>query len=140
MKHVILRKATLKDVASLEAVGDHLFDYPIKKNRAVEFLEDPRHHLIIALIQDKVIGMISAIHYVHPDKDPMLFIIEAGVIDEFQNQGIGRTLVQEMVKYGKQMGCQDIWLGTEKANIQARKAYSAAGGQEENEPFILINF
>ncbi len=66
---------------------------------------------------------------------------EVGVVDEFQNQGIGRRLVQQLCDYGKtRLGCKEAWVATERSNIAAQKAYLAAGGVEDKEPIVLFLF
>jgi len=139
-KDIEIRLATIDDLAAMEKVGDDLFDHPIKRNRAIEFLNDPRHHLILAFKEDEVIGMASGFHYVHPDKDPELFMNEVGVVEAHQNQGIGRTLVKSLMDYAKKFGCKEAWIGTEKSNVAAQKCYIAAGGEPDDEPFILFEF
>ena len=84
--------------------------------------------------------MASGFHYVHPDKDPSMFINEVGVIDDFQNQGIGRELVKFLWKYAQKIGCQEAWVGTEKSNIAAQRCYIASGAKADDEPFILFEF
>ncbi|CAN0535864.1 unnamed protein product [Laminaria digitata] len=137
---ITIRRATVDDLSAIEKVGDTLFDYPIKKNRAVEFFNDSRHHLFLAFIGRDVIGMASGFHYIHPDKDPELFMNEVGVIEAFQNQGIGRALVKRLWKYAQELGCKEAWIGTEKSNIAAQKCYEASGGKADDEPFILYEF
>lgn len=129
-----------EDLPALVKVGDQLFDNPIKPERAKEFLSDPWHHLVLAYRDDQIVGMASGFHYIHPDKDPAMFINEVGVIDEYQNQGIGRELVNKLCLNAKNIGCTEAWVGTEVSNLAARKAYLAAGGKEDKEPFILIEF
>ncbi len=138
--NVEIRLATIDDLLAMEKVGDALFDNPIKRNRAVEFFNDSRHHLFLAFDGQKVVGMASAFHYVHPDKDPELFMNEVGVLDSWQNQGIGRELVKELWKYAQELGCKDAWIGTEKSNIAAQKCYEASGGKPDDETFILYEF
>jgi len=140
LKGVEIRLATIDDLAALEKVGDSLFDNPIKRNRAIEFFDDSRHHLILAFKGNDVVGMASAFHYVHPDKDPELFMNEVGVIDAFQNQGVGRNLVKFLWEHSKTLGCKYAWIGTEKSNIAAQMCYVAAGGKADDEPFILYEF
>ena len=139
-RKIEIRLATLDDLPAMEKVGDGLFDHPIKRNRAIEFLNDPRHHLFLAFSEGEVVGMASGFHYVHPDKDPELFINEVGVIEAFQNKGIGRKLVKALCGHGKIVGYKYAWIGTEKSNIAAQKCYLAAGGSPDDEPFILIEF
>ena len=57
-----------QDAGILAAVAPGVFDDPIDVQRAEEFLADPRHHLAVALEDGVVVGFVSAVHYVHPDK------------------------------------------------------------------------
>ena len=63
-----LKLATLDDLPAMIEVGDLLFDYSIKPDRASEFLNDPRHHLILAYDETDIVGMASGFHYIHPDR------------------------------------------------------------------------
>lgn len=140
LEGIEIRKATIADLSALEEVGERLFDQPIKRNRAIEFLNDARHHLFVAICNGEIIGMASALHHVHPDKDAALFIDEVGVLEAFQGKGIGSELVRQLSQYGKELGCQVAWVVTEVENRAARKAYVNAGGIENNGRFVLIEF
>jgi ribosomal protein S18 acetylase RimI-like enzyme len=135
-----IKLATIQDLPAIERVGSELFDNAIKTERAREFINDPRHHLVLAHYADKIIGMASGFHYVHPDKDPALFVNEVGVLPEYQNKGIGQELVRYICHHGKTLGCTEAWVATEKTNISARKSYIAAGGSEAKETIVLIEF
>jgi hypothetical protein len=39
-----------------------VFDNDIDPRRVKEFLADPRHHMAVALMDDQVVGMASAVH------------------------------------------------------------------------------
>ncbi len=67
------------DLDVLSDVADGVFDNPIDFSLGRSFLEDPGHHLEVAVENDRVIGMASALHYVHPDKSPELWVNEIGV-------------------------------------------------------------
>ena len=56
------------DEAILARVGPGVFDDPIDARRTAEFLGDPRHHIAVAVDGGVVVGFVSAVHYVHPDK------------------------------------------------------------------------
>ncbi|MEQ9423244.1 MAG: GNAT family N-acetyltransferase [Cyclobacteriaceae bacterium] len=135
-----IKLASAQDLEAIVEAGDSIFDYPVKPNIAEEFLRDPRHHMALAFLDEKVVGMASGFDYLHPDKNVQFFINEAGVADEHQGKGIGRELVKFICRHAKSLGCKEAWVGTEKSNIIARKAYAAAGGVEAKEPFILIEF
>ena len=135
-----IKLATIEDLTAMQMVGSRLFDHEIKVHRAKEFFEDPRHHLVLAYHEDQVVGMASGFEYVHPDKDPILFINEVAVLEKFRNNGIGRKVVRFLFEHAKAIGCTEAWLATENSNIAARKSFVAAGGLEEEEPIVLINF
>jgi ribosomal protein S18 acetylase RimI-like enzyme len=126
------------DLRSLDNVAD-IFDDPIQSARAKEFLQDARHHLIIALESETVIGFVSAVHYVHPDKaHPELWINEVGVAATHQRQGIGKAMMQKACEVGRELGCKEAWVLTERSNTAAMKLYGSSGGTESEA--ILFTF
>ncbi len=140
LENIVLKLATIKDLHAMQKAGSTLFDYDVKPNRAKEFLADPRHHLALAYYHDVIIGMASGFHYVHPDKEPALFVNEVSVIEKYQNNQVGRNLVTYLCNHAKQLGCEEAWIATEKSNIPAQKAYLAAGGKEDEESIMLYTF
>ena len=77
--HITIKFLSANDVAVFDRVAEDVFDYPVRLDLAAEFLHDPRHHIAVALDGGVVVGMASAVHYVHPDKPAQLFINEVGV-------------------------------------------------------------
>jgi GNAT superfamily N-acetyltransferase len=128
------------ELAVLESVAEDVFDGPVDPRWAAEFLNDPRHHLAVALIDGRVVGMASGVHYVHPDKAPELWVNEVGVAPPYQRQGLGRRLLQVLFARGVELGCSTGWVGTEVDNAPARQLYRSVGGVEEAEPFVLVSF
>lgn len=126
------------DLSVLDRVADGVFDGPVQERFAREFLEDRRHHLVVAIDHGVVVGMASAVDYVHPDKAPQLWINEVGAAPTHQRRGIGRRLVDALLAHGRALGCTEAWLGTEEDNAAARRLYESAGGKAE--PFILYSF
>ncbi len=126
------------DAGVLERVAEGVFDGPVVPALVVEFLADIRHHLIVALREGVVVGMITAVDYIHPDKPAQLWINEIGVAPSHQRQGIGRALLWAMQEYGRARGWTEAWLGTEDDNLAARGLYEDAGSVAE--PFVLYAF
>lgn len=126
------------DAPVLERVAPGVFDEPVQQRWTQEFLADARHHLIVALDEGLVVGMVSALHYVHPDKAPQLWINEIGVAPSHVRRGIGRQLLDAMLAHGRTLGCTEAWLGTEATNVAARHLYESAGAMPE--AFILYEF
>lgn len=126
------------EIALLDRVADGVFDHPVQEQWARSFLDDARHHLVVAIDDGVVVGMASAVDYVHPDKAPQLWINEVGVAPTHQRRGIGRRLLDALLAHGRTLGCTEAWLGTEEDNVAARRLYESAGGKPE--PFILYSF
>ncbi len=127
---VTIRMLGPGDPAVLEHVAPGVFDNAIEPRWAAEFLTDPRHHMAVALLRGEVIGMASAVHYLHPDKPTELWINELGVAPGHQSQGIGKRLIQALFARGRALGCTEAWLGTEETNQAARRLYATVGGKE----------
>lgn len=113
----------------LDAVAPGVFDLPVVDRLRDEFLADPRHHLVVALDNGIVVGFASAVHYVHPDKPPELWIGELAVTPTHQRHGLGKRLVHAMVEHARSLGCVEAWVLTEPYNEGALALYAAAGLQ-----------
>ena len=126
------------DASVLDCVAPDVFDNAIDPRWTAEFVADPRHHIAVALAGGHVVGMASAVHCVHPDKPPELWVNEVGVAPSHQRQGVGKQLLDVLFAHGKALGCREAWVGTEPTNIAARRLYAAAGGTEES--MIYVTF
>ena len=128
------------DLPLLMNVADGVFDNPVDEKYVSEFLADPRHHIVVALSEDVVVGFASAVHYIHPDKPPELWIDEVGVAPAHQNQGAGKAVMNELLRLGKQLGCGTAWVLTDRSNEAANKLYKAAGGQVADGDTVMYEF
>ena len=116
------------DEARLRNVLPGVFDLPLRDSLVREFLHDSRHHLAVALDDDRVIGIASAVHYLHPDKDPELWINEVAVAPEYRGRGLGKRLIQALLQLAGELGCREAWVLTEADNNAAQALYASAGG------------
>jgi aminoglycoside 6'-N-acetyltransferase I len=124
----------------LQRVAAGVFDHPIDRCQLRAFLDDERHILFCAVDGDTVIGMASAFEYFHPDRQPQLFINEVGVAPTHRRQGIGRRLVQELLKTAKQRGCAFAWLGTEIDNEAGQACFGSVVGVAKPQQFLLYEW
>ncbi|MGE0352329.1 MAG: N-acetyltransferase family protein [Gemmatimonadales bacterium] len=128
------------DETILTRVAPDVFDHPVDPGRTGEFLRDPRHHLAVALDDDLVVGFASAVDYVHPDKQPELWINEVGVAPDYRRQGIGAALLRAVLEAGRARGCRQAWVLTSPGNAAAVDLYRSVGGEPSPEPAILLEF
>ena len=128
------------DETILRSVAQGVFDGPIREGLAREYLEDPRHHLVVATDADEVVGMASAIHYVHPDKDPELWINEIGVAPGHRGRGLGKRLLRELLRIAHDLGCREAWVLTERDNAAAMRLYESTGGRAARSGTVMFSF
>jgi aminoglycoside 6'-N-acetyltransferase I len=126
------------DIAVFDHVAEDVFDHQVDPALAREFLADPRHHMVVAIEDGVIVGMGSAVDYIHPDKPRQLWINEMGVAPSHHRRGIGRQILDALLAHGRDMGCTEAWLGTELENEPARKLYESGGGKGET--FVLYSF
>lgn len=123
-----VRRMQPADLPLVLAAGD-LFDDAPRPDMAARFLAHPDHHLFAAIVDGQLIGFVSAVAYLHPDKPVELWINEVGVRDDFQRRGIGRRLLQAMLAHGRVLGCGSAWVLTNSGNRAAHRLYAACGGE-----------
>ncbi len=120
----ILRKG---EEAVLANLAPGVFDKPIDGGLLAEFLEDPRHHLALAIEDGFVVGMASAVDYVNPDKPRELWINEVGVTESHRQRAIASRLLQALFVEGRARGCWQAWVLTNRSNAAAMRLYAAGG-------------
>lgn len=128
---VEVRLLSSADLAILERVDPDVFDNPVRLDLAAQYLANPNNVLAVAIQADVVVGMGSAIAYVHPDKPLALFINEVGVSARCQGQGVGKRLMSALLQQGRLLGCTEAWVATEENNAAARALYTSLAGKED---------
>jgi aminoglycoside 6'-N-acetyltransferase I len=130
-----------QDGGVLAHVAPDVFDDPIDVGRAEEFLADPRHHLAVAVDDGLVVGFVSAVHYVHPDKPrPELWINEVSVAETHRRQGIAKRLLHAVFAAARGLGCAEAWVLTDRVNTPAMRLYAAAGSSHEPTDHVMFTF
>jgi ribosomal protein S18 acetylase RimI-like enzyme len=129
------------DAGVLANVDPDVFDDPIDAQRAAEFLADPWHHLAVAIEDGLVVGFVSAVHYIHPDKPrPELWINEVGVAETHRRRGVATQLLRAVFGVARRVGCAEAWVLTDRANTAAMRLYAAAGRTEAPTDHVMFTF
>jgi ribosomal protein S18 acetylase RimI-like enzyme len=132
-----MRVLRARDINVLDDVADDVFDGPVDAALSSMFLSDPRHHLCVCIDDGIVVGFSSAVHYVHPDKPPQLWINEVGVAPSHQRKGIAKRILSALLSIGRDLGCTEAWVLTDEDNAPARALYRSAGGTET--PHFMVS-
>jgi GNAT superfamily N-acetyltransferase len=118
------------DEQVLTNVVADLFDHPIDPALTTEFLADPRHHIAVAIDDGLVVAFASALHYIHPDAAPQLWINEVAVAPTHRRQGLGKAVLIALFEVARAHNCTEAWVLTDRANPAAMALYSSVGGTE----------
>jgi len=125
------------DAEVLDRLAPDVFDHDVQPDWCTDFLADARHHLVVAQSDGVVVGMASAVDYLHPDKAPQLWINEVGVSPAYRRQGIGRRLVERLVQLATELGCTEAWVLTDSDNTAANRLYASAGAEVPPAPSVM---
>lgn len=123
------------DIGLFGQVAPGVFDAPIDPTRLRAYLDEPSHFIVLALLDELVVGQTAAVVHRHPDKPTELYLDEVGVGDRFLRQGIAGLMVERALEEGRARGCQECWLGTEVSNVAASGLYRR--WQPCPEPFLM---
>ncbi len=121
------------DEGLFDRVAPEVFDHPVERRHLAHYLATPGHHLMVAIADGEIVGQVAAIVHRHPDGRPTeLYIDEVAVTPGRQRQGIARRLLDAVLALGKEMGCEESWVGTEPDNEPAKGLYLRRGARPEN--------
>ena len=128
------------DHSKLADVLPDVFDYPVRDTLVSEFLDDPRHHMAVATRDGRVVGIASAVHYIHPDKDAELLINEVSVSSTHRRAGIGKALVRALLNLARDLRCREAWVLAEGDNTAAIRLYESLGGAQPSKSPAMFSF
>lgn len=117
------------DAGLLDRLAEDVFDHDIDAGFLAAYLADARHMLIVALSDGVVVGQTRGIVHLQPDEPPGLYIDNMGVTPGRQREGIARRMLDDLLAWGREMGCSHAWLATELDNVPARALYESRGGK-----------
>ena len=104
------------------------FDEPVDVQRLRAYLAEPGHLMVVAVDDGIVVGQCAGVVHRHPDKVTELYVDEVGTAPSHHRRGIGRSMVEALFAWGRELGCKEAWLGTELDNIAANALYRSRGG------------
>jgi len=119
----------------LDHVAEDVFDEDIDPGRLTAYLAEPSHLMVVAVADGEVVGQARGVVHRHPDQRTELYIDNLGVTPSRRREGIATQLLDELVIWGRSLGCEEAWVGTEVDNEAARALYAARGSEAET--FVL---
>jgi aminoglycoside 6'-N-acetyltransferase I len=117
--HLVTRRILADDGTAFQNIAPDVFDESIDPQRLHDYLRQPGHLMVLAFEGGLVIGQCAAVIHRHPDKPTELYIDEVGTASTHRRQGVARAMLDEMFRWGRELGCEEAWLGTELDNVEA---------------------
>ena len=142
----IIRKASKQDIPSiLELLYELGRPEPIDarevkvfENKIKEYFSDPSKFILVAVINSKIVGLVSIILLRRLNRAKFeMYIPELVVKNEFRYSGIGKKLISECIQLGKSKKCYRIRLESGTKRKESHKFYEDLGFEKSGFSFSL---
>ena len=118
-----IKRLSTGDEPIFSRIAPDVFDEAIDAARLGAYLRTAGHMMVVALEGGLVVGQCAAVIHRHPDKPTELYVDEVGTASTHRRQGIARAMLDELFRWGRELGCEEAWLGTELDNDAANALY-----------------
>jgi len=119
------------DAALLSKVAVDIFDQEIDPARLAAYLAQPGHLMVLAMADGEAVGQARGMIHRHPDLPTELYIDNLGVTPGRRRERLATRLLDELVAWGLELGCEEAWVATEPDNEPARALYAKRGAEAE---------
>lgn len=131
MTEFFIRECCAEDADSLYKINrDSLgYDYPLEltKNKLEKLIESPAEKIFVAVVENKIVGYIHASDYDVIYADHYKNILGIAVDEKYRQNGIGKALLSEAEKWGKETGAVGIRLCSGSTRTEAHLFYRHCG-------------
>ncbi len=135
MKILRIKKTDQKLIDQINQLFD---DKKWSEKEGNKFLADKNNLLLLAFEDEKPVGFLTAHRLQRFDnKKAEVLLYEIGVHPDYRRQGIGKSLINEVKKWAKEIEASEVWVLTEKTNPIAMKLYQSVGGIEESPGTVM---
>lgn len=126
-----VRECNEDDFESIYYLNKYSFGYEYNldktKSRLAIILERSTDKILVACVNDIVVGYIHANDYECTYSDSLKNIMAIAVDEAYQNQGIGKTLLYAVEEWAKECGCCGVRLVSSATRTGAHEFYLSCG-------------
>ena len=124
---VIVRKAERRDALDLVELNYLFNEVRVSETHVIRSLhENISEHVFVASIDNAVIGFTTIdIHFSFCYESPNGELTELFVKKECRGKGVAKLLLQEVFKFSKSLGVEDLHLRTNPSNVAANELYKS---------------
>lgn len=108
LPEITIRRASRADV-DLVLSADDLLAHPPTAEWTQDFLDRGSNLLILALRDDRPVGILVGVETGHLGASPDLFIYGIVVREDLRGHGIAHRLVEKAVEVAEEAGCTRVW-------------------------------
>jgi len=140
MENVIVREASSKDVSIILGLLYDLgrpkpqkdSDVDTFRKLVTKYISDSDKIILVALIDDvKIIGMVSVMYLSRLNQTNLeMYIPELTVDEKYQNQGIGKKLINSCIVLAKKKQCHRIRLESGNQRKDSHQFYEHLGFEQ----------
>jgi GNAT superfamily N-acetyltransferase len=146
---VTLRSASPEpSISIVRATRDHaglarealakLHERPVDESALIEFLEDGRRYLLLAVENGRAVGILYGYALWQPYRvEPQFLLYALDVREGFRRRGIGRVLVERFGAEARDAGAYEMWVLTSASNKAAMRLYERCGMRQENPDDVM---
>lgn len=132
MNQLIIRRIILDDLDKIYELMNCLYEGKLKydrfKNVYSSKLQDKNSYYIVAIENDNIVGVLTSELQEKLHRERLQLFIEDLIVEETKrNNGIGKALIENAVKFAKDKNCEVVELTSYKDNIKAHKFYERNG-------------
>lgn len=122
-----------------DAMGDHP---PHDENSAQKLITGLKNQCnkicLLAQTDGQFVGLVNCfINFGTFAAKPFINIHDVVVLDNYRGKGIGRKMLEEVVRRSKEMDCAKITLEVREDNPGAQHLYNSLGFEEGNPPMLF---
>ncbi|NJD04219.1 MAG: GNAT family N-acetyltransferase [Ruminiclostridium sp.] len=141
MANRVFRKLSISDLnLVLQMDTDFRKNFVCEENVRL-FLSNPMNWIFACVEENRIIGFAYGYELNRLNNiGNMLYIHEVGVLPEFQRQGIGKQILNNIKSLCKLSGICRFFLFTEKSNQAACALYESVGGEPAHDDDISYFF
>ena len=127
-----IRKIKLEDMDDVFRLLNELYKNKIQYDKFKEIyiqkLNDVNSYYIVAVIDQKIVGVLISELQVQIHRSKKRGYIEDLIVDEnYRNQGIGKSLLENAINYAKDNDCEVVDLSSYITNDNAHRFYEKNG-------------
>ncbi|MBP2659291.1 MAG: acetyltransferase [Firmicutes bacterium] len=128
---IVLRECKIQDYVDIVLLNKNEmgYDYPVEdsKKKLGQLLNDSKHKIYVATVDDKVVGYIHANNHDLLYAPPLKNIMGIAISSNYKRNGLGKMLLNEVEKWAMDTGASGVRLVSGAARIGAHAFYINCG-------------